>query len=133
MFSRGGTGKSASTSSLLRHLKNSHVSEYKTPFSNINEGNQPGTSKSVFSATSAVASSSGNINNMMQPTVQQFVSSKRTWDINDPRASRIHYKLAEMICLDNQPYSIVENTGFCHLLQTVLSITFPPAIIFETI
>lgn len=78
MFSRGGTGKSASTSPLLRHLKNSHVSEYKTLFSNINEGNQPGTSKSVFCATSAVASSSGNINNMMQPTVQQFVNSKKT-------------------------------------------------------
>lgn len=24
-----------------------------------------------------------------------------------------------MICLHNQPYSIVENTGFCHLLQTI--------------
>ena len=43
----------------------------------------------------------------------------KTWDINDPRAIRVHHKIAEMMALDFQPYSIVSDTGFTALLKTL--------------
>ena len=34
------------------------------------------------------------------------------WDINDARAQRVHKFMMEMIALDNQPFSLVEDLGF---------------------
>ena len=34
------------------------------------------------------------------------------WDIHDSCCERVHKKLGEMIALDCQPYSIVEDKGF---------------------
>ena len=41
----------------------------------------------------------------------------RKWDINDARAQRVHKFVMEMIALDNQPFSLVEDLGFVRLLQ----------------
>ena len=38
------------------------------------------------------------------------------WDINDPRAHKIHTRIGEMIALDYHPFSIVDNVGFIYLL-----------------
>ncbi|CAH1980952.1 unnamed protein product [Acanthoscelides obtectus] len=38
-------------------------------------------------------------------------SFERQWDINDSRAKIIHQAIGEMIVLDNQPFSVVENKG----------------------
>ena len=43
----------------------------------------------------------------------------RVWDINDPRAKRIHQRIGEMIAIDCQPFSIVEDVGFTHLLKAL--------------
>ena len=43
----------------------------------------------------------------------------KIWDINDPKAERIHRKIAEMMALDYQPLSVVNDIGFTRLLQTV--------------
>ena len=41
------------------------------------------------------------------------------WGLNDPRALCIHRKIGEMITVDNQPFSLVEDIGFIHLLHTL--------------
>ena len=41
------------------------------------------------------------------------------WDINDPRAQRVHRLIGEMIAIDTQPFSIVENEGFTNLLKAL--------------
>ena len=40
----------------------------------------------------------------------------RKWDINDARAQQIRKFVMEMIALDNQPFSLVEDIGFVRLL-----------------
>ena len=39
------------------------------------------------------------------------------WDINDVSAQRVHRHIGEMITLDCQPFSIVEDEGFAHLVK----------------
>lgn len=39
------------------------------------------------------------------------------WDINDARAQRVHRRIVDMITLDCQPFSVVENLGFIRLLS----------------
>ena len=41
----------------------------------------------------------------------------KIWDINSPRAQAVTYAIAEMIVVDNQPLSLVENIGFQRLLK----------------
>ena len=41
------------------------------------------------------------------------------WNINDVRACIIHKKLHEMIALDGQPISVVEDPGFINLVKTL--------------
>ena len=39
--------------------------------------------------------------------------------INNPRTLHVHHKIAEMMALDFQPYSIVTDSGFAQLLKTL--------------
>ena len=43
----------------------------------------------------------------------------KVWDINDARAKTIHIKIAEMIALDCQPYSVVDDIGFRALIHAL--------------
>ena len=51
-----------------------------------------------------------------QLTLQESSDKTQKWDINDPRAHKIHTRIGEMIALDYQPFSIVDDIGFIHLL-----------------
>ncbi len=104
--SRGGaTTKSFNTTNLISHLKSRHPEEFKKYEEKKRvelEGKQP----------------------VPAPTTKQitlFESQDRVnkWDVNDPRAKVIHRKIAEMVALDNQPFSIVEDSGFKALLQAL--------------
>jgi len=44
------------------------------------------------------------------------------WHMNDSRALHIHRKIGEMIAVDNQPFSQVEDNGFICLLLTCIRI-----------
>jgi len=41
------------------------------------------------------------------------------WDINDKKSKVIHKAIGEMICVDNEPYKLVERTGFKKLMEIV--------------
>ena len=43
----------------------------------------------------------------------------RVWENNDPCAKRIHQRIGEMIAIDCQPFSIVEDVGFTHSLKAL--------------
>ncbi|XP_065642414.1 E3 SUMO-protein ligase ZBED1-like [Hydra vulgaris] len=52
-----------------------------------------------------------------QPTIHQVFAKTRPLTSTNPKAIKITRLIAEMICTDNQPVSIVENPGFKRLLQ----------------
>lgn len=39
------------------------------------------------------------------------------WDIDHPKAQLITHRIAEMICVDNQPTTLVEDVGFIRLME----------------
>lgn len=52
-----------------------------------------------------------------QPTLSQVFEKTKQFNSTHSRAIKITSLIAEMICTDNQPISIVENPGFRRLLQ----------------
>ena len=58
-------------------------------------------------------------NDRQQPTMEETRARVKIWDINDSKAEHIHCKIAEMMALDYQPLSAVNDVGFTRLLQTV--------------
>ena len=57
--------------------------------------------------------------NAKQLTLFESSECVHVWDINDPRDQRIHRLIGEMIAIDTQPFSIVENEGFTNLLKAL--------------
>ena len=45
-----------------------------------------------------------------------MVEKRTAYSANHPRAKAITYHVAEMICTDLQPFSVVSDIGFGHLL-----------------
>ena len=54
-----------------------------------------------------------------EPKIQLNIkeSFELPWPVNDARAKELHYSIAEMIAVDNQPMSIVEDSGFARLMN----------------
>jgi len=54
-----------------------------------------------------------DISGLRQLTIYgESMNKVKQWDINDARAASVHKKLGEMIALDCQPLTIVEDIGF---------------------
>lgn len=53
---------------------------------------------------------------LKQLSLEESKERSQTWDINDARAQRIHKRKIDMIALDCQPFTIVEDPGFVRLL-----------------
>ena len=56
----------------------------------------------------------------LKPEQQLIAASferEKVWDFNDPRSLQLHSRMAEMVALDDQPFSVVNNGGFRHVLQ----------------
>ena len=47
----------------------------------------------------------------------EYLETKKIWNVNDAKSRVIHFKIGEMIALDCQPYSIVEDEGFKNLIN----------------
>ncbi len=105
-ISRGGSGKNASTKPLRDHLQFKHDEEFKEM-------------KRQELVSLVNAQSSSKTVKLKQPTLLETLQKKALWDINDHRSRELHYLIAEMMALDNQPFSIVEDRGFTRLMNKI--------------
>lgn len=103
-ISRGGIGKKATTTALHNHIKRKH-SAVKLALPN---------SPDVMKRSEACPETSKP---KEQQTLMACLEKTKLWDINYPKSVKIHYAIGELIALDNQPYSIVNDTGFNRLLN----------------
>lgn len=111
VISRGGTGRSASTSGMTNHLKLKHKEQLPENTSSVSASGSD-----TLPTTSGVRSNINRPNSQgsQQTLHEAFVTN---WNVTDPRAKEIHNAIAEMIATDNQPISILENDGFNRLLH----------------
>ena len=101
----GATTTTYNTSNLVSHLKSKHPELYKKFESKkAQDTEEPTTSTSA---------------NAKQLTLFESSERVRVWDINNPRAQRVHRLIGEMVVIDTQPFSIVENEGFTNLLKAL--------------
>jgi hypothetical protein len=109
--SRGGKdSRSFNTSNLTSHLRRQHPDQLRQ-VEEESKRKRPGT-PSTPTATPPKA-----------PTVQTSVvsafSRNRPWEFNDPRSLRVHRRVAEMIAVDDQAFSVVENEGFRRVIDAL--------------
>ena len=109
-ISRGGkTTKTFTTSNLVSHLKYKHKPEYDKYQKKKEEINE----------SSQLTASTSNSDGARQLTLSQSYDKSRLWDINDQRAQKIHRRIGEMVALDWQPLSIIDDRGFRSVLQAL--------------
>lgn len=101
--------KTFTTSDLVAHLRK-HPAEHKT-------FEDDRAAAAVEQSNELKQSSSGS--NSKQLTLEESQCRSKVWDINDPRALCVNSKIGEMIALDSQPFSIVDDAGFISLLHSL--------------
>ena len=115
VISRGGkSAKTFTTSNMMNHLRKKHPEEFGKE-SRKTEGGEKRTHTESCGAGSA--SSSEGRSCKSQATIQEILTRKKLWDINDHRAQELHTRIGEMIALDIQPYSVTEDIGFQRVLK----------------
>lgn len=100
------------------HLKSKHPEEFEFELTNKNKNGA--ISKIVVAPGHAVPSTSACPTVEKQLTLLESFQKKSLWSVNDAKAKKYHYLIAEMIAIDNEPLSIVEKVGFKRLLQQAL-------------
>ena len=135
-ISRGRDERNYTTSNILLHLRSYHSKEYEEAKKNQEQekmekkistyfGNSQKRQKrdhasptipiyTLSSPESPSTSFSEGANFYKQQTLAE--SYEKYWDENDFRSKDLNYKIGEMMALDNQPYSMVENLGFVRLM-----------------
>ena len=111
---RGTTAKSFSTSPLHKHMLTHHTEEYQTAKKIRLEEDE---NKNVSYSNAKIPPKERKLAAMeRQMSLEESISQKRYWEINDPRAKPITQKIMNMIAVDNQPFSISEDKGFIDLI-----------------
>ena len=104
--SRGGqTTKTFNTSNLVYHLKSKHKELHEEYLRKLSDGKL---AKDVIFRPASQSNSK-----------QLTLPDMRKWDVSDPRAQTIHFRIAEMIALDYQPISLVDDVGFSRLISAL--------------
>lgn len=132
VLSRGGkTANSFTTTNMIKHLKSAHKEQYEQEQMAVKERSKADRTKRMseyvqFSSRkknkiddqdpTASASTCGS---QSQLTLKETFQLKKLWDINSSQAESIHLAIAEMIAVDSQPFSIVEDPGFQRLMKLV--------------
>ena len=106
--SRGGrSSKTYNTSNLKAHLKK-HDELYRE----FLEKEQETTRQEQPKETGATSSGATK-----QISIGECIQRTQVWDINDPKSQAVHQKIVEMMALDFQPLSIVDDKGFSSLVK----------------
>ena len=133
VLSRGGKSERFfSTTNLNKHLKSLHKEELENEEGLMaKERSETGATKRMSDYVTATAKKktkvgdrepspgSSSSHSQSQITLQETLELKKIWDIRSSQAQKIHYAIGEMIALDNQPFSIVEDIGFARLMKLV--------------
>lgn len=126
IISRGGQGKTANTTSMNNHIKYKHPTLIPQLGSAIKCSSTDDSTKSQISAEEllkAVPTPSTSVSSevSLSQKSQQNIEDSLTihWPCEDSRSREINIAIGEMIAIDNQPLSIVENTGFRNLMRKV--------------
>ena len=107
MVSRGGrSARNFNTTNLVNHLKSKHQSIYREFLELKNKKDKE------RQESRNVRVQQGGFTGLRQLSLQSTKLLNKQWDINDTRAKAVHQRLGEMIALDYQPMSIVEDMGF---------------------
>jgi hypothetical protein len=54
---------------------------------------------------------------LWQLSPSEVYDQVKVWDINDGRGWKVHQRIGEIMNLDKQPFSIVEDNGFVRLVN----------------
>ena len=93
---RGGQStKLFTTTNLVHHLKTKHDEEYARY--NRLKVDSDGKQKELGSTSDSEGMW------LRQVSLQETAELRKLWDINDPRAKKVHAKVGEMIAIDCQP------------------------------
>ena len=111
----GGSMKSFNTTNLMNYLKSKHREEFDN-FQDIRKNKE---AQCEAAKSERIQERSNQLGGMRQLTLQATKQRTNFWGLNDPRALCIHRKIGEMIAVDNQPFSLVEDIGFIRLLHTL--------------
>ncbi len=112
LISRGGKyEKLCNTTNLQKHLYSKHNEEVKTELKLIEEEKKL-KKKRESEILIPVPKKLRN------QTLPDLFAPKKLWDINNSQAKALHQRIGEMIAIDSQPYSVVEDIGFQRVLKT---------------
>ena len=84
---------------IVQHLKSKHINQFK---------------KYMREQAGRIVEQKTN---KQQLTLEATEDRMKLWNPSDPRAQRITYPIREMVALDCQPLSMVEDTGFLRLMK----------------
>ena len=100
----GGSTKSYTTTNLVSHL-----------------AKHPDVNKQYFERKSAKEAPTLKVTRKrkieQQLSLEETQELSKPWDINDARSQRVHKRIGEMLAVDCQPLSMVEDVGFKRVLQ----------------
>ena len=99
----------------VKHLKSRHNSDYKDVELERDEEKKRKTEKQSSNESS------------QQPTLQQSLQQSQPYQRTSPRCKKLDNALVDMIALDIQPTSIVEDEGFLKFIKAIDTRYEPPS------
>ena len=124
VISRGGKSeRHFTTTNMIKHLRTHHKEELeKEEIRRENEKKRKVNHLGeYFPSLPCKKMKTGNADpqtpGTSQLTMQDTLNLNRTWDIDNPQSQKIHKIIGEMIALDLQPFSVVEDTWFFRLMK----------------
>lgn len=110
LVSRGGlTSANYTTTNLINHLKRHHPDRFDELKSKQLDDKQ---TKSKLKQTDG--------NKLAQPTLAEVVARNVPWSKDHKETVKFNRLVANMIAVDSQPYSVVEDEGFKKLINAAL-------------
>ena len=118
LISRGGTiAKNFNTSHLRYHLQRVHIDKFKELELKQEEADKKAEEYEVKQQKT----------DLRQLTLAEVKECKDLWSYGHPQHKKVMGWITEMITIDSQPFSIVEDTGFLRLLSNVCPLYAVPS------